>query len=182
MEWDRTWVAGLAKWESGVGVVYGRNALDGKGNCGTLKEDEVDEKEENRDYEQEMEVSLQSLRRKTLQAPTTRRRRVPAPKGCDRNGMVVVGGEGAACATRLEALVVRVNATRMGDVDFDVAVTIVWYSDDADAVNAGLMRRKLPSGGWCYGSGSELTRIGVAGLLFPSTSTPPDDPRLALGW
>ncbi|KAK0085632.1 hypothetical protein PV325_004735 [Microctonus aethiopoides] len=61
---------------------------------------------------------------KTLQAPTTRRRRVPAPKGCDRNGMVVVGGEGAACATRLEALVVRVNATRMGDVDFDVAVTI----------------------------------------------------------
>ncbi|KAK0083219.1 hypothetical protein PV326_006839 [Microctonus aethiopoides] len=63
MGWDRTWVAGLAKWESVVGVVYGRNALDGKGNCGTFKEDEVDEKEENRDYEQEMEVSLQSLRR-----------------------------------------------------------------------------------------------------------------------
>ncbi|KAK0085631.1 hypothetical protein PV325_004734 [Microctonus aethiopoides] len=64
MGWDRTWVAGLAKWESVVGVVYGRNALDGKGNCGTFKEDEVDEKEENRDYEQEMEVSLQSLRRR----------------------------------------------------------------------------------------------------------------------
>lgn len=64
-------MAGLAKWESVVGVVYGRNALDGKGNCGTLKEDEVDEKEENRDYEQEMEVSLQSLRRVSL-APRCR--------------------------------------------------------------------------------------------------------------